>query len=46
MSFPAPDEFTGLMEDVGIENVDAYSLTFGVTYLHVGTKGKEKPGDR
>ena len=46
MSFPSPDEFTGLMEGVGIENVDAYSLTFGVTYLHVGTKGKEKLGDR
>jgi hypothetical protein len=27
------------MEGVGIENVNAYSLTFGVTYLHVGTKG-------
>ena len=39
MNFPTPDEFTALMEDVGIENVDAYSLTFGVTYLHVGMKG-------
>jgi demethylmenaquinone methyltransferase/2-methoxy-6-polyprenyl-1,4-benzoquinol methylase len=39
MNFPTPDEFTALMEGVGIENVDAYSLTFGVTYLHVGTKG-------
>jgi len=38
MNFPTPDEFTALMEGVGIENVDAYSLTFGVTYLHVGTK--------
>ncbi len=41
MNFPTPDEFTALMEDVGIENVDAYSLTFGVTYLHVGTKRNE-----
>lgn len=39
MNFPSPDEFTAMMEDSGIENVDAYSLTFGVTYLHVGTKG-------
>jgi demethylmenaquinone methyltransferase/2-methoxy-6-polyprenyl-1,4-benzoquinol methylase len=46
MNFPTPDKFTALMEDVGIENVDAYSLTFGVTYLHVGTKGKEKLGNR
>lgn len=38
MNFPAPDQFTRLMEGVGIKNVAAYSLTFGVTYLHVGTK--------
>lgn len=38
MNFPTPDEFTSLMESVGIENVTAHSLTFGVTYLHVGTK--------
>jgi demethylmenaquinone methyltransferase / 2-methoxy-6-polyprenyl-1,4-benzoquinol methylase len=42
MNFPTPDEFTAVMEDVGIENVDAYSLTFGVTYLHVGRKQSEK----
>lgn len=42
MSFPTPDEFTGLMEGIGIENVRAYSLTFGVTYLHVGRKPSEK----
>lgn len=40
MNFPSPDEFTAMMEDSGIENVDAYSLTFGVTYLHVGTKNR------
>lgn len=38
MNFPTPPEFTALMEGVGIENVQAYGLTFGVTYLHVGTK--------
>ena len=38
MNFPTPDEFTALMEGVGIKNVTAHSLTFGVTYLHVGTK--------
>jgi demethylmenaquinone methyltransferase/2-methoxy-6-polyprenyl-1,4-benzoquinol methylase len=42
MNFPTPDEFTALMEGVGIENVAAYSLTFGVTYLHVGRKPSEK----
>jgi demethylmenaquinone methyltransferase/2-methoxy-6-polyprenyl-1,4-benzoquinol methylase len=38
MNFPTPVEFTALMEGVGIKNVAAYSLTFGVTYLHVGMK--------
>jgi demethylmenaquinone methyltransferase/2-methoxy-6-polyprenyl-1,4-benzoquinol methylase len=42
MNFPTPDEFTALMEGIGIENVNAYSLTFGVTYLHVGRKPSEK----
>jgi demethylmenaquinone methyltransferase / 2-methoxy-6-polyprenyl-1,4-benzoquinol methylase len=38
MNFPTPGEFTALMQGVGIEKVDAHSLTFGVTYLHVGIK--------
>jgi demethylmenaquinone methyltransferase/2-methoxy-6-polyprenyl-1,4-benzoquinol methylase len=38
MNFPTPDQFTALMEETGIEHVNAYPLTFGVTYLHVGTK--------
>jgi demethylmenaquinone methyltransferase/2-methoxy-6-polyprenyl-1,4-benzoquinol methylase len=42
MNFPTPGEFTALMEGVGIQNVGAYSLTFGVTYLHVGRKPSEK----
>jgi demethylmenaquinone methyltransferase/2-methoxy-6-polyprenyl-1,4-benzoquinol methylase len=42
MNFPTPDEFTALMEGAGIENVDAHSLTFGVTYLHVGTKYEQR----
>lgn len=41
MNFPTPEEFTALMEGAGIENVDAHSLTFGVTYLHVGTKTRD-----
>jgi len=41
MNFPTPDEFTALMEGVGIKNVTAHSLTFGVTYLHVGTKTRD-----
>ncbi|HBA53832.1 MAG TPA: bifunctional demethylmenaquinone methyltransferase/2-methoxy-6-polyprenyl-1,4-benzoquinol methylase, partial [Syntrophorhabdus aromaticivorans] len=38
MNFPTPDQFTALMEESGIEAVDAYPLTLGVTYLHVGVK--------
>jgi demethylmenaquinone methyltransferase/2-methoxy-6-polyprenyl-1,4-benzoquinol methylase len=41
MNFPTPDEFTALMEGVGIKNVTAHSLTFGVTYLHVGWKSEQ-----
>jgi len=38
MNFPTPVEFAALMEETGIEDVNAYPLTLGVTYLHVGTK--------
>jgi demethylmenaquinone methyltransferase / 2-methoxy-6-polyprenyl-1,4-benzoquinol methylase len=38
MNFPTPDAFARLMEDSGMINVNKYSLTFGITYLHVGEK--------
>lgn len=41
MNFPTPQEFSNLMENVGIQNVAAFSLTLGVTYLHIGRKQGE-----
>jgi demethylmenaquinone methyltransferase / 2-methoxy-6-polyprenyl-1,4-benzoquinol methylase len=45
MNFPTPAAFARLMEDSGMINVNKYSLTFGITYLHVGEKRQaELPG--
>ncbi|PKN70079.1 MAG: hypothetical protein CVU54_08315 [Deltaproteobacteria bacterium HGW-Deltaproteobacteria-12] len=38
MTFPTPEAFARLMENVGMVNVKKYPLTFGITYLHVGEK--------
>lgn len=38
MNFPNPDAFAAMMEKAGMEKVTKYPLTFGVTYLHIGTK--------
>ncbi len=38
MNFPSPDVFSTMMENAGMTDVRKYPLTFGVTYLHVGTK--------
>lgn len=38
MNFPDPDAFAAMMEKAGMEKVIKYPLTFGVTYLHIGTK--------
>lgn len=46
MNFPTPREFTALMESAGIAEVQAYSLTFGVTYLHVGMKPIKDNGEK
>lgn len=38
MNFPNPDAFARMMEKAGMVGVRKYPLTFGVTYLHTGTK--------
>jgi demethylmenaquinone methyltransferase / 2-methoxy-6-polyprenyl-1,4-benzoquinol methylase len=38
MNFPAPKDFVKIMESVGLVDVKAYKLTFGVTHLYVGVK--------
>jgi len=38
MNFPKPDEFAKMMEETGMVRVEKYSLTFGVAWLHIGTK--------
>ena len=38
MTFPPPAEFARLMENTGMINIEKYSLTFGITYLHIGEK--------
>ena len=40
MNFPAPRDFALLMEKTGLVNVEMHSLTFGITYLHIGYKPK------
>lgn len=38
MNSPGPDALAGLMEKAGLRKVQKYSLTLGITYLHVGVK--------
>lgn len=38
MNFPNPDAFAAMMGAAGMVDVRKYPLTFGVTYLHTGTK--------
>ena len=38
MNFPAPDGLARLMEKAGLKKVRKYSLTLGITHLHVGIK--------
>jgi demethylmenaquinone methyltransferase/2-methoxy-6-polyprenyl-1,4-benzoquinol methylase len=38
MNFPSPDEFSKIMEEAGMVQVEKHSLTFGITWLHVGRK--------
>lgn len=38
MNFPAPDEFSRILESVGFEQIKEYRLTLGITYLHTALK--------
>jgi demethylmenaquinone methyltransferase/2-methoxy-6-polyprenyl-1,4-benzoquinol methylase len=38
MKFPKPDDFDQLMRQAGLVDVVHRSLTFGVTYLHIGRR--------
>jgi len=38
MNFPKPEDFKRMMETSGLENIKIYKLTFGITYLFLGTK--------
>ena len=38
VNFPSPDEFAAEMEAAGMVNVQKHSLTFGITWLHIGSK--------
>ena len=37
LGFPSPEEFKSAMEETGLTDVKYYKLTFGITYVHVGT---------
>jgi demethylmenaquinone methyltransferase/2-methoxy-6-polyprenyl-1,4-benzoquinol methylase len=38
MNFPSPGDLARLMEKAGLEKVEKYSLTLGITNLHLGLK--------
>jgi demethylmenaquinone methyltransferase/2-methoxy-6-polyprenyl-1,4-benzoquinol methylase len=38
MHFPSPTEFSRLMQDAGMVDVERHKLTFGATYLYTGRK--------
>ena len=40
MNFPPPDEFAKIMAGVDLARVQKFPLTFGITWLYVGIKGK------
>jgi len=37
LGFPSPEEFKSAMEETGLIDVKYHKLTFGITYVHVGT---------
>ena len=41
MNFPPPAEFAGSLEDLGLKEVAAHPLTFGITCLYIGLKPEE-----
>jgi demethylmenaquinone methyltransferase / 2-methoxy-6-polyprenyl-1,4-benzoquinol methylase len=42
MNFPSRQDFVKIMETAGLVRVEAYKLTFGITYLYVGVKREPK----
>jgi demethylmenaquinone methyltransferase/2-methoxy-6-polyprenyl-1,4-benzoquinol methylase len=38
MNFPPPDQFAKILEEAGMIRVEKHSLTFGITWLHIGRK--------
>ena len=38
VNFPSPDEFAQMMEQAGMVDIEKYSLSFGITWLHIGKK--------
>jgi demethylmenaquinone methyltransferase/2-methoxy-6-polyprenyl-1,4-benzoquinol methylase len=38
MNFPTPNAMATLMEKAGLRRVEQYSLTLGITHLHLGVK--------
>jgi len=37
LGFPSPQEFKEAMEETGLQNVEFFKLSFGISYVHVGT---------
>jgi demethylmenaquinone methyltransferase/2-methoxy-6-polyprenyl-1,4-benzoquinol methylase len=37
--FPGPEELKLTMEGIGLKDVQFYPLTWGITWVHIGTKG-------
>jgi demethylmenaquinone methyltransferase/2-methoxy-6-polyprenyl-1,4-benzoquinol methylase len=38
MNFPSPGQFAEILKEAGMVHVEKHSLTFGITWLHVGRK--------
>jgi demethylmenaquinone methyltransferase/2-methoxy-6-polyprenyl-1,4-benzoquinol methylase len=43
MNFPSPAQFSRLMEDAGMVDLERHKLTFGAAYLYVGRKAARPP---
>jgi demethylmenaquinone methyltransferase/2-methoxy-6-polyprenyl-1,4-benzoquinol methylase len=38
MNFPSPDQFSALMQEAGMADIETHKLTWGATYLYIGRK--------
>ena len=43
MNFPSPAEFSRLMQEAGMVDMERHKLTFGATYLYTGRKEAARP---